>query len=130
MVERTIESFDQEHPLALEDLAERRVLGLSFLHPTVPPLDKRPSAVAVTDEAFQAGNAQLIGHGCGGGLARVGDRHHHRVLVYGNRLLAGQLFAQGLAPCTRFGRPACSPRWRSRPTRRNSGRGAGSERTV
>ena len=70
----------QQHALAFQHLAQRRVLQLHAVGAVVP-LDERPADVAIAHQPFDGGHAQLVGHGVGGGLAGVGHRHDDRVVV-------------------------------------------------
>ena len=47
--------FDQQHPLAFEHFAQRRVLRFGLAVAVAAALDERPPAVAVADQPFDAG---------------------------------------------------------------------------
>ena len=50
--------LDQQHPLAFEHLAERRVLGFGLALAVAAAFDERAARVAVADQSFDAGDFQ------------------------------------------------------------------------
>ena len=88
--------LDEDHPLALEHLAERRVFRFGLLPTARGAVDERAARVTVADQPFHRRDREPVGHGVGGRLARVGNGHDDGVGVDGDRLQTGKLFAEPL----------------------------------
>ena len=88
--------LDEDHPLALKHLAERRVFRFGFLPTARGAVDERAARVTVADQPFHRRDREPVGHGVGGRLARVGNGHDDGVGVDGDRLQTGELFTEPL----------------------------------
>ena len=65
-----------------------------------------PAAVAVADQAFETRDTQLVGHGVGRRLARVGHGNDDRVAIDRNRITC----SGAMAASSPTGVPGCRPR--------------------
>ena len=86
--------LDEDHPLALEHFAERRVFRFGLLPTARGAVDKRAAGITIADQTFHRWDREPVGHGVGRRLARVGNGHDDGVGVDGDRLQAGELFAE------------------------------------
>ncbi len=88
VVERTIESSTRKTRFPSSTSRNGVYLVSALLSAAIAPFDERAARIAIADQAFARGNAQLEGHRVGRRFARVGHGNHDRVLVQRNRLSA------------------------------------------